>query len=48
VEINRGQLLKLLRAKYLVPALGYHRVAGLPIPSVNIEQRIDEILRGER
>ncbi|MGB9772494.1 MAG: 2-oxoacid:acceptor oxidoreductase subunit alpha [Bacteroidota bacterium] len=48
VEINRGQLLKLLRAKYLIPALGYHRVAGLPIPSINIEQRIDEILRGER
>ena len=29
-EMNSGQLLQLIRAKYLVPATGYSKVQGLP------------------
>jgi 2-oxoglutarate ferredoxin oxidoreductase subunit alpha len=45
-EINLGQLLKVIRAKYLVPAVGYNRVQGLPLRSIDVETKIDEILRG--
>ncbi len=45
-EINNGQLLKLLRAKYLVPATGFNMIKGLPLRSEEIEQRIHEILGG--
>ena len=30
-EINLGQLLKLVRAEFLVDAVGYNRVRGLPL-----------------
>lgn len=43
-EINMGQLLKVLKAKYLVPAIGYSKVQGLPFFVSEIEQKVDEIL----
>ncbi len=43
-EINRGQLVKVLRAKYLVPAISFSKVQGLPFFASEIEQKIDEIL----
>ena len=30
--MNLGQLLKLVRAEFLVDAVGYNRVRGLPVP----------------
>ncbi len=45
-EINNGQLIKLIRAKYLVPAIGFNVIKGLPLLSDEIENRIDEILGG--
>jgi 2-oxoglutarate/2-oxoacid ferredoxin oxidoreductase subunit alpha len=45
-EINNGQLITLLRAKYLVPAVGFNVIKGLPLPSDEIESRIDELLGG--
>ena len=45
-EINLGQLVKVLRAKYLVPATGFNRVRGLPFRSVELETEIEEILKG--
>ncbi|HEX9829009.1 MAG TPA: 2-oxoacid:acceptor oxidoreductase subunit alpha [Bacteroidota bacterium] len=45
-ELNLGQLIKVLRAKYLVPALGLNKVQGLPFKAVEIENKIDEILKG--
>jgi 2-oxoglutarate ferredoxin oxidoreductase subunit alpha len=47
-EVNLGQLVRVLRAKYLVPAAGLNRVRGLPLDPNDIEDRIDAILRGER
>lgn len=46
-EINAGQLVKVMRAKYLVPAIGFGKVQGLPFFSSEIEQKIDEILENK-
>ena len=45
-EINNGQLIMLLRAKYLVPAVGFNVIKGLPLPADEIESRIEELLGG--
>jgi 2-oxoglutarate ferredoxin oxidoreductase subunit alpha len=47
-ELNLGQLVKVLRAKYLVPAVGLSKVQGLPFKAVEIEQKIEEILKGRQ
>jgi len=47
-EINLGQLVKILRAKYLVPAIGFNRVRGLPFKSMEIENEIEEMLKGKK
>jgi 2-oxoglutarate/2-oxoacid ferredoxin oxidoreductase subunit alpha len=47
-EINLGQLIKVLRAKYLVPATGFNKVRGLPFRSVELEKEIEEILKGTK
>lgn len=45
-EMNLGQLSKILRAKYLVPTVSLNKVQGLPFKAAEIEQRIEEILKG--
>ncbi|MFQ5637915.1 MAG: 2-oxoacid:acceptor oxidoreductase subunit alpha [bacterium] len=45
-EINTGQLIKVLRAEYLLPMIGYNKVQGLPLFSTEIEHKIDDILGG--
>ncbi|MBI2619804.1 MAG: 2-oxoacid:acceptor oxidoreductase subunit alpha [Ignavibacteriales bacterium] len=45
-EINMGQLSKLLRAKYLVPTISLNKVQGLPFKAMEIENKIEEILKG--
>ncbi|MBI2427725.1 MAG: 2-oxoacid:acceptor oxidoreductase subunit alpha [Ignavibacteriales bacterium] len=46
-EINMGQLIKILRSKFLVPAIALNKVQGLPYRSIEIEEKIDEILGGK-
>lgn len=43
-EINNGQLIKLIRSKYLVPAIGFNQIKGLPLRAEEIEQKIYETL----
>jgi len=43
-EMNMGQLLMLLRAKYLVDAEGYNKIQGKPFKQLEIEHRIEEML----
>jgi 2-oxoglutarate ferredoxin oxidoreductase subunit alpha len=43
-ELNMGQLLWVLRAKYLVDAVGYPKVQGKPFMQAEIESKIDEVL----
>lgn len=46
-EINNGQLIKLIRAKYLVPAVGFNLIKGLPLRSEEIGKKIEEMLGGK-
>ena len=43
-EINLGQLLLLLRARYLVPAVGFNKVRGQPLKVAEIRAKIEELL----
>jgi 2-oxoglutarate ferredoxin oxidoreductase subunit alpha len=43
-EMNLGQLLWMLRAKYLVDAIGYSKVQGQPFKQSEIEAKIEEVL----
>src|SRR5580692_2392901 len=43
-EMNLGQLLMLLRAKFLVDAQGYNKIQGQPFKQSEIEAKIEEIL----
>jgi 2-oxoglutarate ferredoxin oxidoreductase subunit alpha len=42
-EMNLGQLLLLLRAKYLVDAQGYNKIQGQPFKISELENKIQEI-----
>jgi 2-oxoglutarate/2-oxoacid ferredoxin oxidoreductase subunit alpha len=43
-ELNMGQLLWLLRAKYLVDAVGLNKIQGRPFKQNELEQKIEEML----
>ncbi len=43
-EMNMGQLIMMLRAKYLVDAQGLNKIQGKPFKQVEIEDKIEEIL----
>src|SRR5246127_2015922 len=43
-ELNMGQLLWLLRAKYLVDAVGLNKIQGRPFKQLEVEQKIEEML----
>jgi 2-oxoglutarate ferredoxin oxidoreductase subunit alpha len=43
-EINLGQLLKILRAEYLVDAIGFNLIRGLPFKASEIEDEIQKYL----
>jgi 2-oxoglutarate ferredoxin oxidoreductase subunit alpha len=42
-EMNLGQLLKLVRAEFLVDAVGYQRVRGVPLTSSEIAEAIHRL-----
>ncbi len=46
-EINMGQLLKLLRAEYLVDARGLNKVRGLPLHTTDIVKAVNEMLEAK-
>ncbi len=43
-EMNLGQLSMLLRAKYLVDAIGYNQVNGMPIKAAELAEAIGELV----
>jgi 2-oxoglutarate ferredoxin oxidoreductase subunit alpha len=47
-EINLGQLVKVLRSEFLVPAKGFNKVRGLPFRSVELEKVIEDTLKGTK
>jgi 2-oxoglutarate/2-oxoacid ferredoxin oxidoreductase subunit alpha len=42
--MNLGQLSMLLRAKYLVDAVGYNHVRGLPLKAAELAEAIGELV----
>ncbi len=44
-EVNLGQLLLLIRSRFLVDAIGYDRVRGKPFRIVEIVEEADRILK---
>ena len=43
-EMNLGQLLKLVRAEFLVDAVGYNRVTGLPLRAAEVAEAIEAMV----
>ena len=43
-ELNMGQLLWVLRAKFLVDAVGLNKIQGRPFSQIELEQKIEEML----
>src|SRR3984885_8752522 len=43
-ELNMGQLLWVLRAKYLLDAVGLNKIQGRPFKQAELEQKIEEML----
>lgn len=43
-EINNGQLIKIIRDKYLVDAKGYNKIKGVPITRTELINAIEELL----
>ena len=47
-EINSGQLVRVLRAEYLVDAVGFNRVRGVPLQTHEILEAINQLLEATR
>ncbi|MCA1726276.1 MAG: 2-oxoglutarate ferredoxin oxidoreductase subunit alpha, partial [Actinobacteria bacterium] len=45
-EINMGQLSKLIRAEFLVDAIGYNQARGLPFRAAELEEALLEVIDG--
>jgi 2-oxoglutarate ferredoxin oxidoreductase subunit alpha len=43
-EMNLGQLLKLVRAEFLVDAVGYNRVRGVPFKAGELQEAITALV----
>lgn len=44
-EINNGQLIKIIRDKFLIPAVGLNKIQGLPFTTSEIKSKILELLK---
>ncbi|SCG52912.1 2-oxoacid:acceptor oxidoreductase subunit alpha [Micromonospora humi] len=44
-EMNLGQLAHVIRARYLVDAIGYNQVRGLPFTAAELETMLEEVLK---
>jgi 2-oxoglutarate ferredoxin oxidoreductase subunit alpha len=44
-ELNMGQLVWVLRARYLVDAVSYPKVQGKPFMQAELEAKIAEVIR---
>jgi 2-oxoglutarate ferredoxin oxidoreductase subunit alpha len=47
-EINSGQLVRVLRSEYLIDAVGFNRVHGLPLQTQDVREAIAQLLEGKR
>jgi 2-oxoglutarate ferredoxin oxidoreductase subunit alpha len=45
-EMNNGQLLKIIRAEYMVDAVGYNKIKGVPMTRTELVDKINDLLAG--
>ena len=43
-EMNNGQLIKIIRDKYLIPAKALNKIQGMPFTALEIKNKIDELV----
>ena len=43
-EINNGQLIKIIRDKYMVDAIGFNKIKGTPITRAELVSAIGDLL----
>jgi len=43
-EINNGQLIKIIRDKFLIDAIGYNKIKGTPIARTELVTAIGELI----
>jgi 2-oxoglutarate/2-oxoacid ferredoxin oxidoreductase subunit alpha len=44
-EMNLGQLAQVIRARFLIDAISYNQVRGLPFTSAELETVIEEVIK---
>jgi 2-oxoglutarate ferredoxin oxidoreductase subunit alpha len=44
-EVNLGQLAQLIRGRYLVDAISYNQVRGLPFTAAELEGMLEEVVK---
>jgi 2-oxoglutarate ferredoxin oxidoreductase subunit alpha len=44
-EMNSGQLLQLIRAKFLIPAIGFSKVQGQPFTTLELKEKIEALYK---
>jgi 2-oxoglutarate ferredoxin oxidoreductase subunit alpha len=44
-EMNTGQLIRMIRDKYLVPAIGFNKIQGMPFTAEEILKKIEETIK---
>ena len=44
-EMNNGQLVKIVRDKYLAPAEGFNKIKGLPFATEELVEKINAVLK---
>jgi 2-oxoglutarate ferredoxin oxidoreductase subunit alpha len=43
-ELNNGQLIRLIRDQFLLPAIPYNKIKGLPFSAPELKEKINQIL----
>jgi 2-oxoglutarate ferredoxin oxidoreductase subunit alpha len=44
-EMNLGQLAAVIRARYLIDAISYNQVRGLPFTAAELETMLEEVVK---
>lgn len=46
-EINNGQLIRIIRDQYMINAVGYNKIMGVPITKTELVMKLNEMLGGK-
>lgn len=46
-EVNLGQLAKIIRSEYLVDAISFNKVRGLPLQVIDLKNAVNELIEGK-